>query len=456
MDETQLDAGTTWEESMVSVIARWTESFAEDATAAQRSLREAVEHAGGPLCEPVAGSGEVEVCFVWFGQATTVSLSCQLLGSVPAPMTRLDADDQPVWMLATQAPPGTTIPYQFVIDDPLHGVPVEALMRMLADDERSYFEAVAEQQRRKVADPANPRSIAPQTALMTGDDPRTVPPERWESVLDLAPGRPTAAATSRTESTRNFRLRSEALDNDRRVVVRSTASAQESSGRWLLVALDGDLFDGPWGLLDAVHERSAHGELPPIDSVAIYNASLAARATEMIGRDEMATMLADELPGWLRDRRITVPGPARTIVAGVSATGLAAAHTAFQRPDVYGNVLSCSGGFTAGPAEESGTWYGLGSSSEPEWLTRRVATEPPSPVRFWLDVGLLEHTPMPQTPGLSILAANRHLRTVLRARGYDVTLHQFPGGHDLVHWQHTVLDGVQHLTTSKHHPAETG
>ncbi len=441
---------------MVSVVARWAAWFADDAVSAHRTLRAAVERAGGPLYEPVSGgSGEVEVCFVYFGQATTVSLSCQLAGPVPAPMTRLDGDSQSVWMLAVQAPAGTAIPYQFVIDDPLHGVTVTDLMQLLADDEQGYLEAVTEQQQRKVADPANPRRIAPQAALATGDDPNAVPPPRWESVLDLAPGRPTAATANRTEPVREGHLRSEVLGNERRVVVRSTGDLQDPPEGWLLVALDGDLFDGPWGLLDAAHERAALGQLPLITSVAVHNASLTARAAEMTGRDELATMLADELPAWLDEQHIAMPGPARTILAGISATGLAAAHTAFQHPEVYGNVLSCSGGFIAGPAADAGSWYGLGSSSEPEWLTRRIATEPARPVRFWLDVGLLEHDPMPQTPGLSILAANRHLRTVLQARGYDVTLHQFPGGHDLVHWQHTLLDGLCHLTTH-HEPAPGG
>lgn len=429
----------------MSSVKRWQEAFLRDPDAAEVELRAAAEKAGGPLRAAATDASHVELGFVWFGPAETVSLSCQLLGLVPAPMHRLG--DRPVWMLTVEAPADVAVPYQFVIDDPLHGLDVAALMQLLADDQAGYLQALAEQQERRRSDPANPSRLAPQAALMSGGDPAAVPVDRWESVLDLVPGRPTAS-DARPDGTRwSGTLSSTVLDNERTVAVRRTDHrAGDEANRWLLVALDGDLVDGPWGLLDAVHEHSGAGDLPPITSVAVHNADLAARAVEMVGRDEVATMLSEELPRWLDDHGIVVPAPARTIVAGISATGLAAAHAAIEHPEVYGNVLSCSGGFIAGDPDEAGRWYGLGARGEPEWLTRRLAVEPVRPVRFWLDAGLLERDPMPQTPGLSILAANRHLRTVLTARGYDVALHEFPGGHDLAHWQRTFVLGVRHLT----------
>jgi enterochelin esterase family protein len=44
--------------------------------------------------------------------------------------------------------------------------------------------------------------------------------------------------------------------------------------------------------------------------------------------------------------------------------------------------------------------------------------------------------------GAGILLPNRHLRDVLRAKGYDVEYREFPGGHDPVNWRGTLADGL--------------
>lgn len=62
---------------------------------------------------------------------------------------------------------------------------------------------------------------------------------------------------------------------------------------------------------------------------------------------------------------------------------------------------------------------------------------PRLPLRFALDIGLLETWP-PPAGGPSLLAANRRLRDVLRAKGYDVTYTESSGGHGHANWQVTL------------------
>ena len=100
-----------------------------------------------------------------------------------------------------------------------------------------------------------------------------------------------------------------------------------------------------------------------------------------------------------------------------------------RHPEVFGNVLALSGSFYWRPPEES----------EPEWLTRQIATGPKPPVRFYLEAGLMEDR---SREGVSLLAANRHLRTVLQARGTAVEYREFSGGHSILNWRGSFADGV--------------
>jgi enterochelin esterase-like enzyme len=52
---------------------------------------------------------------------------------------------------------------------------------------------------------------------------------------------------------------------------------------------------------------------------------------------------------------------------------------------------------------------------------------------------------MPLSPGVDRRAANRHLRTVLRANGYDVTYAEPPGGHDFASFRRGVATGLRSL-----------
>jgi hypothetical protein len=69
-------------------------------------------------------------------------------------------------------------------------------------------------------------------------------------------------------------------------------------------------------------------------------------------------------------------------------------------------------------------------------------------LRFYLDAGTLEvNSYRDLGDGPSLLVANRHMRNVLRAKGYDVHYVEFSGGHDYISWQGTLADGLQALLT---------
>lgn len=103
--------------------------------------------------------------------------------------------------------------------------------------------------------------------------------------------------------------------------------------------------------------------------------------------------------------------PARTVVAGSSLGGLAAAYAALERPDVFGNALV-----------QSGAW------SLAEGLLERTERVP---VRWYLDVGVLEDFK-------DFVEPVRAARDALREQGYEVAYREFPGGHDFFWWRETL------------------
>jgi len=84
--------------------------------------------------------------------------------------------------------------------------------------------------------------------------------------------------------------------------------------------------------------------------------------------------------------------PARTIVCGASAGGLAAAYVAWKRPDVFGNAGCLSSTF--GYRDD---------------LHERIEAEPKRPIKIYLDSG------WPQDN----YEVTRTMRNTLRSRGYE-------------------------------------
>lgn len=190
----------------------------------------------------------------------------------------------------------------------------------------------------------------------------------------------------------------------------------------------------------------AADRIPPMVAIFVDNADgtdeerSAARSRELPCYPPFADFLAQELIPWIRANYHVSAEPSSTIVAGSSFGGLAAAYAAFRYPEIFGNVLSQSGAFQWKPGHDP-FQPDSGEESEDEWLIREYAIGPLQDVRFYLDVGIFDSRTLPgERPG--ILLANRHLRNVLRAKGYALHYAEFCGGHDYACWRGTLADGL--------------
>lgn len=73
---------------------------------------------------------------------------------------------------------------------------------------------------------------------------------------------------------------------------------------------------------------------------------------------------------------------------------------------------------------------------------QEYAKRPKLPLRFYMEVGRLEST------GVQ-LATNRHLRDVLKLKGYPVTYSEFDGWHDALPWRGSLANGLISLSSTK-------
>jgi enterochelin esterase family protein len=236
----------------------------------------------------------------------------------------------------------------------------------------------------------------------------------------LAP-RAVRAATPGPSRVEVRTLRSERFGRERRVwvVTPPGTAAGRATPLDLLVVLDGEQYLEEIPLPAMLDSLRTADRLPAFLAVLVDDSTGAARIDDLGNRARFAEFLAGELVPWVRARWHVTQDPHRVIVAGSSAGGLAAAHAALQRPDVFGNVLSQSGAFWRGPE---------GSNSPPfEWLAGRVAAGPKRDVRFFLDVGELETHRVLGT-GPAFIEAHRRFRDALRAKGYALSGTEVPGG----------------------------
>jgi enterochelin esterase family protein len=177
--------------------------------------------------------------------------------------------------------------------------------------------------------------------------------------------------------------------------------------------------------------------IPPIVVIMIGNPNEESRSLELTCYDPFVQFLVQELLPWVRDGYNVSSDPALIAVGGCSYGGLAAAFSAFRHPEIFGNVLSQSGSFWWKPDFLNQ----FNNDTEWEWLIRQFVVSPKLPVKFYLDVGIYESGYEVNTLP-SLVTTNRHMRDILRLKGYQVHYAEFSGGHGFFCWQGTFSDGL--------------
>ena len=206
----------------------------------------------------------------------------------------------------------------------------------------------------------------------------------------------------------------------------------------LMIVFDGSMYLGEIPLPAILDSLIASKRTPPTVAILFDNGAPPGRLADLANSKRFASFVATELVPWIRQHYAVTHSADHTIIAGSSAGGLAATYIALQHPHLFGNVLSQSGAF----------WRGDEASNDPpyEWLTIQVATSPKVDVRLFLNVGSLESHCALGGAAPSLLDANRHLRDVLRKKGYAIDYFEVPNGeHSPESWRMRLPFGIVRL-----------
>lgn len=226
------------------------------------------------------------------------------------------------------------------------------------------------------------------------------------------------------------RFRSGRLSNERQLAVYTPPGYSDAGGRYpLLILLDGIFYTFFIPAPTILDNMIADGEIRAPVTVVVD--TLFDRDRELSCNPSFTGMLADELLPWIRARYHVTARAEEVVVGGASFGGLASACAAHARSDAFGGVIAQSGSF----------WWA--HEGEPHgWLRRQIHLERPKPVRFHLDVGLMEDSASPGD-GPDQLTATRQVFEALRAQGYEVSLLEFNGGHEFLNWRGTLSSALK-------------
>lgn len=388
--------------------------------AALDSFWQEVAERGTPLVEPIEGEAD-HMLVTFLVRAEPDTVNAYVLSSLDRTfeagrMTRMPQSD--VYYKSYRVRNDARISYSISINDS------EVPWRLVE------WSNLREGEKRTVTirpDPLNPRRFP--------DEPG-FPESEVSSILELPKAlsqpwrlpRPDVPAGQLQRETFTSKL----LGNTRLVQVYTPAGYRTDGEPYELVILFGTqsyTLDVPAPVI--LDNLLAAKRIRPAVTVLVGSPSWAVRTVELSCNVPFTDFLVAELLPWVRERYHVAADPRRTTIGGFSLGGLAAAFAALRHPEVFGNVLSQSGSF----------WWGPADDPEPEWLTRQFVASPKVPVRFYLEVGRYESGP--KNDGPSNLMVNRHLRDVLLAKGYDVTYSEFSGDHLSTSWRETLADGLQ-------------
>jgi enterochelin esterase-like enzyme len=368
---------------------------------------EKIKQVGTPLIEKKE-NGEYLLTFLYRGARTNVQIMGAPIGDI-AYMNKMGEND--IWYKSFTVPKGTRLSYQLAPDVPMiEGTPREKRMAILSTLQ------------------ADPFNQTPMPNIYNDDTFHTM------STVELPHQRYTDWAKPKANdkgTLQSYTLKSSLLNNERTIDVYLPKGFSKEKTYPVLFMFDGKEYQSKVQTPAILDNLIAAHKIPPLIAIFIANPSYQSRAIELPCNPLFSNFMAKELLPWFKQTITPHLKAEWSILSGSSYGGLASAYTAFRYPELFGKVLSLSGSF----------WWKNENDAEFEWLTQAFAKAPKLPVSFYMYAGIFETG----QNSIDILESNRHLRTVLNAKGYNVFDEAFEGGHDYFSWGVTLADGLMRI-----------
>ncbi|HEY2048900.1 MAG TPA: alpha/beta hydrolase-fold protein [Caulobacteraceae bacterium] len=265
-------------------------------------------------------------------------------------------------------------------------------------------------------------------------------PDNITSILTLPDAPSHAVVEKRADVPRGWINRSdfhsEVMGNDRRVWVYTPPGYEAGKGAYpILVAFDGGAALSLTPTHRILDNLIADGRVAPLVAVFVDNATDTSRNQELPCSEDFARFMETELLPWVRGKYAVSEDPRDGYVTGVSYGGLASCWMGFRLPHLFGNVISQSASLWWGPGYEMEKPLAA-QNYDPEWLIDEYVKAPRLPLRFWMEIGLME-------PLDRMIDPNRRMKAVLEAKGYDLTYQEPAGGHDHALWRGTFATALE-------------
>jgi enterochelin esterase-like enzyme len=386
---------------------------------------------GTPLVEPVEGDPQHQlVTFLWRGTSETRNVfpngSFKIGGRYPLDYVFHQILLTDVWYLTVRLPTGARFTYGLSENDPL----------VFSGWQPERFATTQ-------ADPLNPHrwGCAPDATRYD-----------CQSMAEIKGAVPQPWIVNNTNiragTIEKQKIHSELLKNEHDLSIYLPAGYKANATPYdLVVIFDESAYLTKVPTAVILDNLIMGTKIPPTVAVLIANPSQESRNEELTPNPKFADFLAKELIPWIHAHYNVTDDPGKTVVAGSSLGGLAAAYAGYKHPEVFTNVLCQSGSFWWAPDHSGAIPDGV--VTETGWMAKQFIASSKLPLRFYLDAGSFEFDS--NGTGGGILETSRNMRDVLLAKGYEVHYQQFVGGHDYLSWRGTFADGLMDLigTTNK-------
>lgn len=227
----------------------------------------------------------------------------------------------------------------------------------------------------------------------------------------------------------NKKLKSEILNNERNISIYIPFEFNPKQKHKLLFVFDGIEYQSKVPLPTILDNLIQKKEILPTITIFIDNPSKKSRAIELPPNKDFADFMVKELLPFVKSIVDINHSAKDTILTGSSYGGLASMYIAFTYPEYFGNVLSQSGSF----------WWSKENESEPEGFIKDIIKEPKKDLNIYLNAGIYETG----YSSIDILESNRHLRDILKAKGYaNIIYEEYPTGHDYFAWKNNIINGL--------------